>query len=503
MVSTNIVLALTAVTVVMFMLVGVLASRGRVRTVEDFIAARDSLGSGALSATVLASMMGAWILFSPAEAGAAFGGLPAILGYAIGSAIPLVLFVPVGRQIRSVMAQGHSLTEFAYARFGSTMYAFILVISVFYMFIFLAAEMTGITGALALVAGVPRWQTALLIGGFVLVYTAYGGLIASMFTDTVQTLVILPFLAIGFAGLVIVLGGAGELHAAALATDPTLVDPTFRPGLEFGVYVAIAILGANMLNQGLWQRVYAADGDRTLTRGFTVAAVLVVPMVLLAGLFGVAAAAFDLTSDASASIALFLVLEEVAPTWLTLVVVILAILLVMSSADTMLNAIASVATADLARLAPATSQRTLWMSGRGLTIAVAVGAIAIGAQGYSVLELFLTADLLAAAVFVPFLAGLFTRRLSGGGAIVASLAGLITGVAYFPTLRPWIEVVPGLPPASFLLAFVGAAVVSSMVTAVATALGDAGANLDTLDAQVRALDEPIPGGGRTTEGIER
>lgn len=504
MVSTTTALAVTVVTVVTFTAIGLLASRGRVRTVEDFIAARGSTGRGTLTATVIASMMGAWILFSPAEAGAAFGGLPAILGYAIGSAIPLLLFIPVGVRIREVMPTGHSLTEFAYARFGSGMYLFVLTVSVFYMFIFLAAEMTGIAAALSLVAGIPLWQTAVLIGGFVLVYTAYGGLVASMVTDTVQTLLILPLLAVGFAGALVALGGSGEVYASAVAADSTLLDPTFRPGLEFGVYVTFAILGANMLNQGLWQRVYAADGDSSLRQGFGIAAIAVIPMLILAGLFGVAAAALGLTDTATASIAFFLVLEAMFPPWVVLVVVVLAILLVMSSADTMFNAIASVVTADLARLLDDPDQRTLWVGGRVLTGAVAVGAIAIGSQGYSVLELFLTADLLAAAVFVPFLTGLYTERLSGGGALAASMTGLAVGTAYFPLLRAPLAALPGvgglLPGPSFLVAFVGATVVAAMATGIATALGTADVDLETLDRDIRALDDPVTDGGTDDAG---
>ena len=502
MVSTGLVLGITVATVAVFTAIGLLAARGRVSSVEDFISARDSAGSGTVTATVVASMMGAWILFSPAEAGAAFGGLPAILGYAVGSAVPLLLFIPVGSRMRAVMPSGHSLTEFAYARFGATMYLFVLVVSVFYMFIFLAAEMTGIAAALSLIAGVPQHQTALLIGGFVLVYTVYGGLVASIVTDTIQTLVVLPLLAVGFGGAVFALGGTGELHTAAVTADATLLDPSFRPGLEFGVYVAFAIIGANMLNQGIWQRVYAADGEASLRRGFGAAAVVVVPMILLAGLFGIAASALGLTGEGNASIAFFLVLESVFPTWVTLAVVVLVILLVMSSADTMFNAIASVVTADLARLVDA-DQRTLWLGGRGLTVAVAVGAIIVGAQGYSVLELFLTADLLAAAVFVPFLAGLYTERLSGVGAVAASLTGIAVGVAYFPLLRAPVAAVPGLggvlPEPSFLAAFVGATAVSAAVTLAAAALSDADADLDSVDRRIRSLDDPVADGGTESE----
>src|SRR6056297_1957446 len=241
MVASAVVLGLTAASVLVFTGVGLLAARGRIDSVEAYISARDSAGSGTLAATVIASMMGVWILLSPAEAGAAFGGLPAVLGYAIGSAIPVLLFIPVGARIREVMPAGHSLTEFAYARFGSGMYLLVLLVSVFYMFIFLAAEMTGIAGALALVADVPLWQTSLLIGGFVLVYTTYGGLLASIVTDTVQTLVILPLLAVGFGGALLSLGGTGEFHATVVSADPTLLDPTFGHGLEFGLYVAFAL----------------------------------------------------------------------------------------------------------------------------------------------------------------------------------------------------------------------------------------------------------------------
>ncbi|MFC7115947.1 sodium:proline symporter [Natronoarchaeum sp. GCM10025703] len=503
MVSTTLALGVTTLTLATFTLLGLWYSRGRVDSLEQFVSARDSAGTGATTATLIASVMGAWILFSPAEAGAAFGGIPAILGYAIGSAIPLLLFIPIGARIRELMPAGHTLTEYVLARYGPWMYGYVLVISVFYMFIFLAAEMTGIALALSLVAGVPQWQTAALIGGFVLVYTAYGGLVASIFTDTIQTLVILPLLAVGFGGALFALGGTGEVHATTVASNPDLLNPGYLAGVEFGIYVVFAIIGANLLNQGMWQRVYASKDTATLQRSFGVAAVAVVPMVLLAGLFGVAAAGMGLIEGGNASIAFFLVAGAAFPEWVLLVVVVLAVLLVMSSADTMFNAIASIVTADLARLLDDPSGRTLSLSGRALTVVVALGAILIGAQGYSVLELFLTADLLAAATVVPFLYGLYSTRLTQGSAVVAALAGLVVGVSYFPPLRGVLAAVPGLadvlPAPSFLVAFVGATVISALVTVVADRLVDAEFEHATLGAAVRSLDDPMTDGGREEE----
>ena len=496
MISQTVALTATVATLAVFTVAGLWYARGRVRTAEDLLTARNSTGTAATTATLIASTMGAWILFSPAEAGAAFGGITAVLGYAIGSAIPLLLFVPVGSRIRELMPTGHSLTEFVLVRFGPAMYLLVVVVSVFYMFIFLAAEMTAIAGSLELVAGVPAWQTATAVGLFVLVYTTYGGLVASIFTDTIQTLVILPLLAVGFGAAVVSLGGTDAVYSTAMSTDPTLLDPGFRPGLEFGLYVVFAVLGANMLNQGMWQRVYAADGASTLSRSFGVAALTVVPMVLLAGLFGVAASGLGLVTPETQSVAFFLVVTEVLPEAISFAVVLLVVLLVMSSADTMLNAISSLVTIDLARLGAVEDGRSLRLIGRGLTVLVALGAIVIGAQGYSVLQLFLTADLLAAAVFVPLIWGLYAEGLTERGALAGSLAGLVVGIAYFPMLRGIVTLVPGigglLPEPAFLPAFLGATGVSTLVTGLAVAVGSAGFEFDSLSTEIKSFDEPTP-----------
>ena len=502
MVGAALALGTTVVTLAAFTVLGLWYSRGRVNSIEDFIAARNSAGSGTTTATLIASGMGAWILLSPAEAGAAFGGLSAVVGYALGSAIPLLLFISVGTRARELIPEGHSLTEYVLVRYGSWMYAYVLLITVFYMFIFLASEMTGIALALQLVASVPTWQTAVLIGTFVLIYTAYGGLVASIFTDTIQVLLILPLLVIGFAGAILSLGGTGDIYRTVVSTQPQLLNPGYLPGVEFGVYIVFAVMGANMLNQGQWQRVYAAKDTATMRRAFAIAALAVVPMIFLAGLFGVAAAGLGLVKGENASIAFFLVLNQAFPEWVTLIIVLLAILLVMSTADTLFNALASIVTADLPRLIEEPDQRTLTRSARTLTLVVAVASIWVGAQGYSVLTLFLTADLLAAATFVPFLYGLYSGGLTEGGAILSSVLGLVVGLVYFPTFHGPLATVPGLesvlPAPSFLISFLGAIVVSSGLTGVAARMTSTQFDLSTLRREIRRLDEPVADGGTST-----
>ncbi|WP_255150227.1 sodium:solute symporter family transporter [Halorarius halobius] len=498
MVSAGVALGLTVATLVAFAALGVAYSRGRVGSVEDLLVARNSTGERRLTATLVASVMGVWILFSAPEAGAGFG-LAAVLGYAVGEAVPMLAYAKLGPRIRELLPRGHSLTEYAHARYGRAMYLFVLAVSALYMFVFLAAELTGIAGALALVAGVPEWQTALAVGGIVLLYTGYGGLRASIVTDTVQALVVLPLLVVAFVGAVVALGGADAVHAGVAAANPRLLDPTSAAGFQFGLALAFAILGAELLNQTWWQRVYAGASSGTVARGFRNAAVTNGLVVLLAALFGVVAVgATDVVTDPTsagynADVAFFLLLDTAFPDALVVGVVLLAVVLVASSVDTLFNALSSLVTVDLARVASGRSDRALAVGARVFTAVVALAAVYVSLRARSVLRLFFLADLLGAAVAVPLVAGLYSRSLTGRGALLSSLAGLAVGLAYFPDLRGYITAVPVVgpllpaPDPLYLTSFAGAFLVSGGLTLLAARISRAETDLDRLAGEMRRL----------------
>ena len=510
MVTTTVALGLTVATLVAFTAIALWYSRTAVGSVEDLLTARDSIGSRQLTGTLVASVMGVWILLSAPEAGAGFG-VAAVIGYGIGEAVPMLVYSKLGPRIREVVPNGHSLTEYAHARYGSAMYAFVLLVSALYMFVFVAAELTGIASALSLVAGVPQWQTAVLVGGFVLLYTSYGGLRASILTDSIQAVLVVPLLGLAALGAVLAVGGPSTIQANVAAANPTLLDPTNLAGLQFGLALAFAILGAELLNQTWWQRIYAAEDEATVERSFRVATLTNGVLVVVAALLGIVAVGSadvvtDVTSQAyNADVAFFVLLQSAFPAWLVLAVVLLALLLVTSSVDTLFNALASLVTADLPRLLDDPDDRTLTIGARAFTVVVALGAVYVSLRARSVLRLFFFADLLGAAVGVPLVYGLYSRRLTGSGALLSSLGGLAVGLAYFPDfagLFRSIPVVGGLlPPADplYLTAFGGAFVVSSALTVVAARLSAPTYDHDRLTSEIRRLDEPATDGGETND----
>lgn len=463
-----------------FAIAGMAYARRYRGNLEEYIVARNSQGSVATIMTLLASSLGAWILFSPAQA-ATWGGLAAVIGYALGSMSPRLAMIPLGRRMRELMPNGHSLTEFLIARYGRPMYWLTLLIMVFYMFIALTAELTAIGKLVQLLAPVPLWVSAAIVMVATLIYTTYGGLRASIFTDKMQVIIIIPLvgalIALGWQ----VTGGIGPVVERLQETAPRLLDLGDMAGIKAGLTFFFAILLTGIFHQGNWQRIYSAKDIPSMRRGFLLGGVLVVPFIFIMGLFGLAFVA--LTPGGDDSVALFTVILSEMPMWLAVALIPLGIALVMSSVDTGISAISSIVAVDVGRAVPSASPAKLMRLSRWLVVLMAIPALVVAAQGYSVLYLFLLADLLCAAAAFPVFFGLFSRAHDGFSAMVGTLAGLVAGLVMFP--------MPGQPMTYLLESFLLAAVVPVVVIYALRFVrrGNAAFDLESLSASTRKLSE--------------
>ena len=70
------------------------------------------------------------------------------------------------------------------------------------MTIFLIAEVTAVAMLLNYISGTKLWITALIIISSSLIYTLYGGLRASIFTDNIQFIILLILIILAFSYLI-------------------------------------------------------------------------------------------------------------------------------------------------------------------------------------------------------------------------------------------------------------------------------------------------------------
>lgn len=436
-----------------FALAGVLYSLRTKDTLENYVVARNSQGSIATVMTLLASSLGAWILFAPSQA-ASWGGLGAVIGYAIGSMSPRLLMIPLGTRMRELIPQGHTLSEYVMARYGRGMYALTLLIMLFYLFISLAAEITAIAKLVSLIAPVPLWLTALVVLVATLIYTIFGGLKASIFTDKVQVIIIIPLLiALCFFGWQAT-GGVKPVVVSLQQAAPQLLDLTNTQGIKAGLTFFIAILLTGLFHQGNWQRIYSARSTKAVRRGFFLAGILVAPVIFIMGLFGLAFVGLESGQDSS--VALFSVVMPSLPLVFVVLLIPLGLALVMSSADTAINAVSSLVAVDMRRLIPRATTKTLFALSRFLVIPLALLVWYVSSKGYSVLYLFLLADLFCSAAAFPVFVGLFSKSYTNKMAVISTTLGLASGLTLFPS--------PDNPSVYLLESFLLAAIVPVLVS---------------------------------------
>ena len=418
--------------------------------VDDYLSARNSQSSLTIGLSFLASGMGAWILFAPPEIGA-FVGPVALAGYAIGSALPFIVLGLYGPKIRRALPQGRSIAEFAEACYGRGVRHWVSLVSVAYMACFLAAELTAIGAITALLSDVPPALVIMGVALTTLLYTAVGGLRASLATDRWQAWLLIA--------LLVIVGGVALTALPEMPSDAAMPAAPLGSALSVALTLVIAVTAANLFHQGYWQRVWAAEDNQSLSRGAWLGGAATVVVVMVIGGLGIIAAMSGVALG-QPPIPFFALLSE-APAWLALPALVLAVTLVASSVDTLQSAIASLASEQFS-----TQGGSLPLA-RWATVALMVPVVILALQGVSVLRLFLIADLLCAAIVVPVLLGLW-QRMTPFAAIAGGLAGMLGAI-----LPGWVmqgSLSAGLLAASFpnsiptLAPFVGALLASTLVS---------------------------------------
>ena len=89
---------LTLVISIIFVVVGIIYSN-KYQGLNNYLVANRSVRTFSLTTSFIASALGTWILFGPASA-ATWGGIGAVIGYALGTAFPLFILIYLGKKFR-------------------------------------------------------------------------------------------------------------------------------------------------------------------------------------------------------------------------------------------------------------------------------------------------------------------------------------------------------------------------------------------------------------------
>ena len=423
----NLALLLIIAVSLLFAVIGILYSRKH-QGLSNYLTAGRNVGTTSLTTSLVASALGAWILFGPASA-ATWGGIGAVIGYSLGTAFPMIAFIFLGTKIRKVFPRGHTLTEFIHYKFGKKLFKLILILTIFYMFIFLCAEVTAVSMLVNYISGTPLWLTATLVIVTTLVYTLYGGLRASILTDNIQFFIVIILLLI-CAYYLFSLNSDSISFQVIQTNSQHLLSSKYIPNYTAGLTFFIAVAATNLFHQGNWQRVFAAKNNKVLKKSLLISFIIIIPIVFFMGISGIIAISLD--SAVNPDLAFFSILLKDKTEFLSVIIIILAVSLAISTIDTLVNAISSLVVVDGKNLYGDPKKRDFLRLSKIFIIILSVISLIIASKGFSILYLFLLADLLCcAAVFTVFY-GFYQKNFNERNAIISILIGLFLGLLLFP-----------------------------------------------------------------------
>ena len=425
--STEVTLVVTIIVGLFFIGLGYLNSK-KISNNRNYIVGNRNEKLFSLTASLTASALGAWILFGPASA-ATWGGIGAVIGYALGAAAPMLFLYNFGPKIRKEFPNGLTLTEFIKKRFGIKILKICLFLILFYLTIFLIAEVTAIATLLNFISQVPLWLTSGITLIICLLYILRGGFKLSIITDQYQfTFIILIILTSIFLILSKIDISSYELIKK---NSPVLIDKEYLPNYTAGLTFFIAVAATNLFHQGNWQRVFSAKNNLILKKSLISSSIIIFFIVFWMGYSGLIS--YSLNSKVVPDLAFFDLVLDKNNTIVVTAILILALSLTLSTIDTLINAISSLIIVNGDQINKTLVGKEVKNKSNVIILSLSVLVFILASKGYSILYLFLLADLLCCAAVITIFYGFFNKKINPKLAFNSILLSLLFGLLFFPS----------------------------------------------------------------------
>nr|WP_288979699.1 sodium:solute symporter [uncultured Allomuricauda sp.] len=439
------------------------------KNTEDYFLAGRNVGWFVIGASIFASNIGSEHVVGLAGTGFETG--TPMAHYELHAWIVLLLgwlFLPF--YIRS---GAFTMPEFLEKRFDSRSRWFLSIFSLV-AYVLTKVSVTIYAGGIVVseLLGIPFWYGAIGVVIFTGIYTVVGGMKAVIYTETLQTVIlILGSLVITYLGLKEV-GGWGQLHETVTSVSPDhfnmwrpMNDPDFPwTGLLFGG--TIVGIWYWCTDQYIVQRTLAANNIKIGRRGAIFGAYLKLMPILIFLIPGIIAFALTIQNPEVFSVdradrAFPMLVKTLLPVGLKGLVAGGLMAALMSSLASVFNSCSTIFTIDIyKKLRPEKSERELLTIGKIATgIIDVLGIIWIPIMdkiGGGVMYQYLqnVQSYIAPPVTTVFLLGIIWKRVNSKAAITTLLAGLVllilrlgSEIYYQP------EIAAGTEVSGFLFAF--------------------------------------------------
>jgi SSS family solute:Na+ symporter len=417
----------------------------RERTSEDYFLAGRNVGWFAIGASLFVSNISTEHFIGLAGSGATTGLAVGHFEW-LACLILLILgwvFVPF--YLRSNV---FTMPEFLERRFNRECSVYLASISILaYIFTKISVHLYAAAIVLERVVGWSPMTAAVLLVVATGIYTVAGGLAAVIYTDLVQTLVLL----VGAVVLTVLgldqVGGFAGLRAALPADYFSMMKPMDHPEFPWtGIFLGAPILGIWYwcTDQVIVQRVLSAKDEGHAKAGTIFAGFLKILPVFILVLPGLIALVlyrdlFDIQGGRvlNGDIAYPTLVVNLLPPGLVGLMIAALLAALMGAMSSVFNSSSTMVTLDFyKKLRPGASEAQLVNFGRGATaVMVVLGLLWVPFIHLLSSQLYIYLQSVQAYVSPPiavcFIFGILSTRLNGAGAFASLLVGFVLGTVRF------------------------------------------------------------------------
>ena len=429
--------------VVLITVIGLAIGR-RVSGTSDFFVAGRAMGPGLLFATLLAANIGAGSTVGAASLGYQ-DGLAAWWWVGSAGIGTLILGVWIGPKLWRIAKESDLLTvgDYLEHRYGPSVRASVAILLWFVTLASLAGQLMAMAVILEVVAGAPEWLGAVAGGVVMMVYFVAGGLLSSAWVNLVQLVVLI----VGFALAVpLAVQGAGGVEAVVQRVEALPDYMSFWSSGGSGWPLLFILAPAFIVSPGILQKTYGAINERAVRIGVLACGFALLVFALLPPALGIVARAVA-PELARPDLALPTILAQGVPPVIGLLGLAAVLSAEISSADAILFMLATSLSKDLYKrfVNPEASDGQVLAVARMSAIVGGVAAVFLAVVLASVIQaLTVFYALLGVSLFVPVVAGIYSKRPGVPEALAAVAAGVLALVV--SALTPGGPLIPGLTP---------------------------------------------------------
>lgn len=437
--------------VLISLVIGALAYR-KVKTSEDFFIAGRNTGTFGLFTTVLATAMGG-VFYGLISEVYLVGIAPAFwyilglggFGWLAGGLLWIKHFRRLGlRTVSEALGQFYDVRSQILCS----------VINIFASCLVTASQLLAGAAIVSAITGMPFQLAFFLAGTIILVCTTLGGMVAVIWADAFRAVFLYVSIVVASIISIYYVGGWDQF-----VSHPSVSTSDFNP-LSLGILLPIGYIAANFLNGPSDQvgisRAYSARNEKSAQIAAVLGGSVFITSIGCAGALGLSSRIMFPGMDPM--MAFPALVQQIFHPVLGAVMIVAAFSIVMSSADSTLQASSSLLTVDIYQrlINRNATDKQLLLCSRFMTLVAGGIALFIGSIYPHIVGLVIFAfGMRGAGLFLPIVLRFMKVYIHRDAAFWSALAGAVTEFVWLTIGQPFgLLVIPGLCVASIVLVIV-------------------------------------------------